>query len=256
MMLTDQPGAAERLRHYGRKCDQHLNRVRLSHLLATAGLRGDNTYLESRTNELIRESFDDAEPDWKMKLHRGLHEVHLVALKAEFELYLNRVLTVIWTVHFTTLPRKAIGKGTVSLGELADAAVQGISGRDFIIQMVVPAHGLRSLVNSLMEATSIKLPKGLPGYHFSQWSQLQLAFEVRHLIEHRDGRVDSDFRLHVGQFWEHSSWGRRGPLPNVAERITIQESDVDCTYEAMRQTARLLTEALVLWDSRQPNPAR
>jgi hypothetical protein len=166
----------------------------------------------------------------------------------------TEVLTVLWTEHFASLAGKAPGKQDVSLRELADAAAHGNTGRDFVIQMVVPEHGLGALVRTLKEATGIELPKDLPGYKFSRWSQIKVAFEVRHLIEHRDGRVDSDFRAHVQKFWSNSSWGRRGRLPDRRERIIVEEEDVKYTFDAMRETARLLTDVLVQWDSRQPKP--
>jgi hypothetical protein len=154
------------------------------------------------------------------------------------------------------LAYKASGKRDVSLREVAEAAVQGDSSRDFVIQRMVPQHGLMSLVATLREATGIELPNALPSFDFSQWSQIQLAFEVRHLIEHRDGRVDPAFLVHVQNFWSNSSWGKRGGLPGTSERITVEEPDVGCTYEAMRQAARLLTDVLVQWDSKQCKPGR
>jgi hypothetical protein len=255
MPIANRQSAAERLRHYGRKCDQHLSRVRLSHLLALDGLRIDAAGLALHINDLVRASFEEVQSDLRdMKLRRGLHEVHLIALKADFELYLNRVLTVVWTAHFASLADKAPGKRDVSLRQLAEAAVHGNAGRDFVIQMVVPEHGLTALVGTLKEATGIELPRDLPAYDFAQWSQIQVAFDVRHLIEHRDGRVDSDFRAHVKKFWSNSSWGKRNRLPDLLDRITVEEADVGYTYDAMRDAARLLTEALVRWDSQQPTP--
>jgi hypothetical protein len=255
MLIANREGAAERLRHYGRKCEQHLSRVRLSHLLALGGLRIDALDLESPFNALVRASFQEVQPDLQdMELRRGLHEVHLIALKANFELYLNRVLTVVWTAHFPSLAGNAPGKRDFSLREFAEAAVHGNGAREFVIQMVVPEYGLTALVGMLKEATGIELPKGLTAYAFSQWSQIKVAFEVRHLIEHRDGRVDSDFQAHVQKFWSNSSWGKRGRLPDMLERITVEEADVGNTYDAMREAARLLTDALVHWDSRQSKP--
>jgi hypothetical protein len=210
--------------------------------------------MQAGINDLVCASFDEATADLRdMKLRRGLHEIHLIALKADFELYLNRVLTVVWMAHFESLAAKAPARRDVSLRELAEAAIQGGSGRDLVIDMVVPAHDLSRLVASLREATDIRVPKDLPAFDFRKWSQIQVAFEVRHLIEHRDGRIDSEFRTHVRHFWPNSSWGRRGRLPSAPERITVDEADVVSTYEAMREAVRLVTDALVLWDSRQPS---
>jgi hypothetical protein len=62
MMIANPHDAAARLQHYGKKCDQHLSRVRLSHLLASRGLRVDAVDLGSEIDELVKTSFEGGAP--------------------------------------------------------------------------------------------------------------------------------------------------------------------------------------------------
>ena len=241
---------ADRLRYYGRKCEQHLSRGRLSHLLALRGIRGQTPASDSEVQELVRASFDEIGPDLlDTKLRRELHELHLVPLKANFELYLNRILTVVWTAHFGTLAPNAPHSRKLSLRDVGAAALQGTRARDLVIDTVVPTHGLKALVDAVTDATRIRVPRDLAGCDAAEWSQIRVAFEVRHLVEHRDGNVDGDFRRRVEGFWEKSTWGTRDPLVSSVRKISVEEEDVLCTYRAMCNATRLLTDALVQWNS-------
>jgi hypothetical protein len=237
---------AGRLRYYGKKCEQHLSRVRLSHLLALRGAHIDAPAPDSGVDKLTRAAFDDSESDLlNTKLRRELHELHLMSLKSDFELYLNRVLTVLWTAHFAILVPKARSQ-QVALRDIGEAAVQGISVLEFAIERILPTHGLNALADALTNATDIRLPDAAGA--FSQWSQIRVAFEVRHLVEHRDGKVDADFRKHVDQFWANSTWGKRDPAVASVGKIVVEEQDVVDTYGAMCNATQRLTDALVQWD--------
>jgi hypothetical protein len=200
-MVVTQADCIDRLWYYGSKCDQHLSRIRLSHLLALRAVRVEALGLDSELEQVVRDSFESSEPDVLAKLRRGLHEVHLVALKADFELYLNRVLTVVWTADFDSLVTKVSGKHDVSLRDIAEAALEGVSGRDFVTAKVVPSHGLGALGDALKLATGIDLRGIVANHNLAHWSQIQVGFEVRHLIEHCDGKIDTDFRKAVEGFW-------------------------------------------------------
>lgn len=244
---------AERLRYYGEKCAQHLNRGRLSHVLALRGVCLDAPSLQSKFQNLIRASYDEIKQDLlDGKLRHGLHELHLVSLKADFELYLNRVLTVLWTAHFDRLAQNAPKRPDVSLRDIADATIQGATARDFVIEAVVPAHGLAALTDAVEQATGISVPKDLirTDFEYSQWSQIRVAFEVRHLIEHRDGKVDCKFREHVEGFWDKSTWGKRDVEVTNLQKVTVEEEDVVSTHSAMCKASRVLTDALVEWNSK------
>jgi hypothetical protein len=65
---------------------------------------------------------------------------------------------------------------------------------------------------------------------FHYWPQIYTAFEARHLVEHRDGRVDARFRDAVAQVWSNSSWGRRFRLEDL-EKVVVEEEDVIATHD-------------------------
>ncbi len=109
---------------------------------------------------------------------------------------------------------------------------------------VAPDHGLEKLAGTLKKVSGIELSEKLP-----LWSQICVAFEVRHLVEHLDGRVDAKFLRKVQKFWENSIWGKRSPSLDRLKRITVEEGDIESTYRAMREAASLLTDALVQWDT-------
>src|SRR5688500_3591076 len=96
----------EKISYYGQKCQLHLTRVRLSHEIALRGLSEEQVAWSAAFADLAAGAFDIGPADTQEgKLRRGLSEVHLVALKANFELYLNRIVTAIWTAGFEVLAR-------------------------------------------------------------------------------------------------------------------------------------------------------
>jgi hypothetical protein len=241
-----------RLRHYGKKCEEHLTRVRLSLQLSLDAVERITCNSAAAINELVRASFDQPSPAiLDSKLRWGLCELHLLALKADFELFLNRMLTVVWDAHFERLASERTPKKDVRLKELAASVARGVCGRDFVVEAVVPKHGLDELAASLRETTGIELSENLPGYDFTRWSQVSVAFQVRHLVEHLDGKADPKFRREVQKYWCHSTWCKRHPDLEDLDRIRVELVDVDYTYTAMRDAARLLTHALLKWDADQ-----
>lgn len=245
---------AQRIEHYGRKCEQHLNRDRLSHLLSLAAVETGRTSADARVGKLIRASFDESGlGDRDEKLRRGFHEIHLVSLKADFELYLNRVLSAIWTAHFASLANSVPEERRVPLQDVAQAIARHSeaipAAREFVIEQVVPRHGLTRLADALAETTGIDLRKLLNKQEFTLWPQIQVAFEVRHLVEHRDGRVDKEFRSKVRKVWSNSTWSRID-LERV-NKIIVEDRDVDRTHEAMVTACRTLTGGLLSWNAAQ-----
>ncbi len=89
--------------------------------------------------------------------------------------------------------------------------------REFIIDKVVWNHGLAHFEKVLKSATQIQLHDVLNAKDFRYWSQICTAFAARHLVEHRDGKVDGRFREAVAGFWPNSSWGRRFSLEGLEE---------------------------------------
>jgi hypothetical protein len=248
--MSNYETCGERLRHYGRKCEQHLTRVRLSHALSLTAVEGVTRTDDLALEELVRGSFDESPPDMLGgKLRWGLNELHLGALKADFELFLNRILTEVWKADFLRLAIERTPKKNIRLKELAAAVAGGASGRECVVEAVVPKHGLKELAEAIYKTTDIDLSENLPEYDFSRWSQVCVAFQVRHLIEHSDGKADSRFRNEVKKFWEHSTWGKRHPELDKVDRLRVDAADVWSSYAAMRDAARLLANALLKWNA-------
>jgi hypothetical protein len=214
-MLT----CADRLAYYDTECCKHLSRVRLSHLLALDALGFEADLASKKHGDLIGASFGNAKQDvFETKLRDVLHEVHLVFLKTNFELFLNRLLSTIWTFHFVELTSH-ISDQSIPLSELAAEFLQTgesrAGAREFIIDKIVPSHGLDNLESLLQKTTKIRLREILNRKDFHFWPQINTAFEVRHLMEHRDGKVDRRFRSKMAQLWVHSSWGARLKLEGL-----------------------------------------
>src|SRR5690349_8383333 len=82
---------AERLTYYQTKCCQNLNRVRLSHILALKALQTEQVLSEAKYRDLVSASFADTDPYKNLPRMRAvLHNQHLLSLKINFELFLNR----------------------------------------------------------------------------------------------------------------------------------------------------------------------
>jgi hypothetical protein len=77
----------------------------LSQQIALAGLKSDHG-LGTTFRELVAASFDEVAANAEPKLSTTIHKVHLVALKANFELYLNRTLCAIWVAKLSELARE------------------------------------------------------------------------------------------------------------------------------------------------------
>jgi hypothetical protein len=241
----------ERLTHYQTKCCQNLNRVRLSHILALRALQSEQFLSEGKYKDLVSASFADVEPDKNLaRMRMVLHNQHLLSLKINFELFLNRLLSTIWAFNFAELAPTI--SGDVSLSELAASVVEaGESSadlREFIIDKVVGNQGLEHFEKVLKRATQIRLRDVLYAKDFHYWPQIYTAFQARHLVEHRDGKVDGRFRESVEQVWPNSSWGRRLGLEGL-EKVVVEEEDVIATHDAMLNAAELLTNKALQWSS-------
>jgi hypothetical protein len=121
--------------------------------------------------------------------------------------------------------------------------------REFIIAKIVRNQGLAHFTGLLQNATQIRLDELLNAKDFHYWPQIRTAFETRHLLEHRDGKVDAGFREVVAHYWPNSSWGGRLSLEGL-ERVAVEEEDVIATHDAMLNATELLTIELLRWSRR------
>jgi len=249
---------ADRLTHYETKCRQHLSRVRLSHVLALGTLSGGQVQSEEIAG-LIRASFDDEILDrYETKVRTVLHHLHLLSLKTNFELFLNRLLTTVWTFQFPvlslTIPRDMSLLVRDLATEFGHTIESTVDVRNFIIDKIVAVHGLQQLKTALQKTIRIALPHVLNHKNIHYWPQIYTAFEVRHLVEHRDGRVDREFVRKMALTWVQSSWGKHGIIPEPLEKVPVEEEDVIKTYEAMSEATSLLTTEVLRWSGQTNGP--
>src|ERR1700734_2551946 len=132
------PEFSERVAYYGTKCREHLSRVRLSHELALGAAGSERTRSDQSVDDLIRASFGDKMPaSVEMKVFEVLYKVHLMSLKANFELFLNRLLSTVWTFHFTDLAPTIAVEKPLSLRELATSIIESnADARAFVIEKI------------------------------------------------------------------------------------------------------------------------
>ncbi len=233
--------------YYGEKCRKRLHRTKLSRDLALDHLEGLlDTGGAARYELLLSESLDAQEreaPLLRQKLVKVVVEGHFLALKVNFEFFLNRMLYCLWSSQFDQLARR------LSRGPLAKAvplrdfaqALSGEGGKEFVIANVVPAHGLNRMAECFQETAGKSLSQALNAEDPSLWPQINSAFEVRHLIEHRKGKVDQRFIDDVAShaLWKNSSWSDL-PLAKHAS-LQVRANDFDATCATMVRAAEIIT---------------
>jgi hypothetical protein len=228
--------------YYGGKCRKRLFRTKLLHdvtlqhlddLLNTAGA----AQYERSLREALEPQEREPSSPLREKLIKVVVESHFLNLKVNFEYFLSRMLYCLWSSHFEQLTRRS--KKPVPLRNSAQA-LSGQGGRELVIDKVIPRHGLAPLAKCFQEATKQSLPDRLNTRDQKLWSQVSTAFEVRHLIEHRKGRIDEMFRRKVQahNHWGNSSW-RDFSLSQ--DRIEVREKDFEATFDAMVRAAEIIT---------------
>jgi hypothetical protein len=220
---------------YTRKCQQRLYRTCLSCKFTLDHLRRLRVIAElEEYKRLLDEALQGIQGSDLSLLRERLIKVvfksHFLNLKVNFEYFLNRMLYCIWSSQFERLAhQKGMKFGArVTLREFSQA-LSGQGGNECIIGRVVPSHGLKEMNKFLRQTTG----KSLYDQHYARnskvWSQIHTAFEVRHLIEHRKGKVNDQFLREVP--WKNSSWA---DFPVVEHaKIEVREGDFTATFEAM-----------------------
>ena len=239
--------AIEAVHFYGDKARQHIGRVRLSHLAALGGVnRAHGVDLDEG---VLHRAFADPVDDLPAKLPRIVNEIHLVALKANFELFLNRLLWCVWEGAFPALSSKISADKTVSLRLLARAALTAagtVDARELVVEAMIPQHGLMAFADELKALTRIRLADTLNTVDRYCWPQVRVAFEVRHVIEHNFGRADHRFRESVAVLWPNTSWSRHGALADIS-KVSVDEEDVVKTYGSMVAATNVLATTVGEW---------
>ncbi|GAA4455833.1 hypothetical protein [Novipirellula rosea] len=210
--------------YYRDKCLEHLDRVMISHACAFAA-----------PSDVLASTLENPDEEKRKQL---VNDIHFVALKTNFELFLMRSLRQVWLEYLSQIPRKRplevmMGKvGALVTEEDIEEFVDGL----------VPQHGLQRLGRALEDVTDIKLPS-VAG---RLWPQIAITFGVRHLIEHGNGRVDEKFANEQTRNWSGSSFAR-SPVPGSGEKVVLQESDVQASYQSMIETVPLISSRLNDW---------
>jgi hypothetical protein len=102
-----------------------------------------------------------------------------------------------------------------------------------------------AFITDIKKTTGIDVTKVLNDKSPRYWSQILVAFEVRHLVEHTNGKADSAFieKVDTGGSWGQSSWVDL-PLQR-GSKIPIRNSDFELTCQAMIEAVRLIGDALL-----------
>jgi hypothetical protein len=248
--MTETPTYREACASYGRACRQHLRRAQLSRALALRQA-ASGAAVGPGDEELVREALGGAAGDVEAAVASTVTRTHFLLLKVEFELFLNRMAHCVWDHHFPAMLRQAKGKPlsqTYKLAEFAHAAARG-DAKAFVLRKVVPAHGLGGLCGALEDGTGIDVAGLLRGRgEWRHWAQVRSAFEVRHLIEHANGRLDDDFLKKLEDdgplrdAWQGSSWGGLPLRPKA--KVPIRDEDFEATLGAMLVAAGRIADAL------------
>lgn len=249
--MSSQEAFRARCEYYGRRCRQQLYRAKLSRNLAldhVGNVLGPDDAPVACYAPLVAESIETTEANAsqvRRKLEKIIVQSHFLNLKVNFEFFLNRILHCLWSHQFEQLVRQTrnpLLKEEVPLRDVALAlSAAGGGGKEFIIDTIVPAHGLDRMAECFKATTGITLPAAFNAQSSKLWPQIHSAFEVRHLIEHRNGKIDQRFLDQVAgrPLWKNSSWSNF-PVA-LHQSIEIRESDFEATWNAMIPAVQIIT---------------
>ena len=226
-MSVDGAGFVEEINFRSTKCRQHLARARLALLLSEVAATSEQL---AKHHELVRSATGPTD-DPVARVNEALTRSLFLDLKVNFELFLWTVCRA-WLTHDLTGAMRRVTEATAKSKTLKEfIKTKSIVDLFGDVEAFIPAHGLELLTQLLGAMTpGSKVCSG------SFWPQIKVAFAVRHLVEHRNGRVDQRFVGDVSSAWRLSSWGAsKAQLPSPGERVQVGSHDFDATYEAMER---------------------
>ncbi len=242
---------AQQITDYRRKCEQHLRRTMVSHELAQKALEEVDAVEFAEQHAGLFDGGGSVD-----RLGEVLVKSHFVLLKVEFELFLHLLALEAWRVALMEHREGICDLGKPAAKKLANTApklhvlLPFDDVTEAICDAVVPRHGLTSLVEE-MSVVGLDIVRSCNTAAPEVWPQIRTAFEVRHLIEHRNGRTDERFRKAVESLWPRSSWGRRNAELQGEAQITVTESDLRATCDAMFLMLDSLRPACLEYDERR-----
>jgi hypothetical protein len=242
----ERPSFVERCQFLGAKCQQQLHRTALARKLASDHILSKSTDLSSYS-ALVEGAVGVPDEDIRGQLLFVVIKTNFLLLKVHFEFFISRIIHCVWDYHLDELVAKKVpplGKTEQqSLQPFARAVSKG-NPKEYLLRRIIPSHGLTRMEKSLKESTGLSLPAIVNRSDSLYWPQIHSAFEVRHLVEHTNGRVDTEFHDEVcpSPLWRRSSWGKQ--KLNVGDEIVIGDADFDATLNAMLPAAAVIAQAV------------
>ncbi|WP_461506903.1 hypothetical protein [Rhodopirellula baltica] len=86
----------------------------------------------------------------------------------------------------------------------------------------------------------------LPAVGNKAWPQIAVTFGIWHLIEYGNGRVELKFTREHKHHWTGSSFARTA-MPDLNDKVIVQEDDIRQSHEAMKTVANDPSSALSRW---------
>jgi hypothetical protein len=248
-MSLFETSAALSITYYREKCEQHLRRTMASYDLSVEALKSvDLAPFLTRHPALFDN--DDPTPQKRARMQTVLIKSHFLLLKVELELFLHLLALENWR---TALSDERMGKKTLApaarkvLKKLTPPDAEALLAHTDVVEAlcaaIVPRQGLDKIAEA-MKPVGTDLKKLCYARGPRVWPQIKTAFEVRHLIEHRNGLIDRSFRERSSapENWTSSNWGKRlGELTERQKKVTVTETD-------LRETADAMLEALIALD--------
>jgi hypothetical protein len=271
LMSSKQMFTSKELDYYVSKFQRRMFRRLVEYRVLRNNLEEQLPHTRTATVALLN---IDAKVVANIEVKDHVEKACLIGLKAEFELFftiycsfvVDHQLRLVEGGHDVSpkmleLLRKTKDKffGPFISSGFKDA-------RQIFVEQLIPKHGLGNLAD-LMEDCGWDIVQhlqcGKPDVLDEQfrdlidnpWAQINMAFQVRHAIEHTFSRVGSDgrFLYHTlkkdGGCLRKSTWRRwwssdseqsdmapalgLGPTPKVGDRVPIDETDVLGTAAAM-----------------------
>jgi hypothetical protein len=239
--------------YYHTKCGQFLQRTMTSFDLAKQALAQSDPQSFAAEHKGL---FDSNLPTQEKipRMQKVLIKSHFLLLKVQLELFLHLIGLECWRIALSEFRT-----GKADLSYEAWKKLKSPNPRELLdhndsvealCASVVPQHGLKDIVDS-MRLVGTDLMTLLNNKGHQVWSQVFTAFQVRHLIEHRNGYVDESFRNSVKSTWATSSWGENlGDICNE-QRITVTEEDLRVTANQMNRFVEALEDLCDELDKRR-----
>jgi len=244
MARTVRDTIEDQLDFYRAKCLIHLARAVA---LQTVGENADAATLDRYKRRLAELLPLQSLSDTEARMSEDITKRGLASLKTDFELYVYKVawaLTYFGSSHVLELLSKSPNRSPTKEFPLVEGLViaaskmpgdeaAGLVLADALVSDL-SLDRTKSYLESVFKLSFGKAPS--PARH-----QVQLAFEVRHKIEHRNGYVDSKFVQATRKYIDRTSWAdRKDVVSAVGAKIPIASVDLVATYESMKELVEWL----------------